>query len=520
MAVKEEYDVLRLIEHNQVCYISSEYIRGAPLPRWIKYHPGMKKEELFRMISDIAKQLWQIHRCRGNPCYRYVNPYSIIVSEDGRAGFLDVNAESNGEQLRLMQRRTVREHFLPPEEPYYQKASIELDIYGLGKTLQYILSEVETDPPLSRAEEAKFQKIISRCLDGHSKKSYQNVSEIQKMIPKYKQPENKTAEKKKLKSALIIVIGLIGFAGIVAGGGMIVTDSIYSASDRSGRKLQQEKDKQDERAQADMQGAGVKTDREDDKSGGGKSGQNEERLNMELGTVYFSELKNYEKSKEYFSNAKNNKLAEYMAVIAECFAGNSVQSERLRQALSGAEDEVKSQDEEAIGEKRSYYRCMLKGYTVLDKGDDFRNILRLGEMCLQDGTEEEMSEISGYLAFAYEGLGDTEHAVSMYEEQLKYEKNEAVREEIYKKDAYLLMQSGNNGRAQEILRTGIKDIEGSAELCTAYIAALLGDGNVERQLCLQTISEQLKALPELKEQEEFKKLMKQYGITVEGDKVW
>lgn len=113
MAVKEEYDVLRLIEHNQICYVSSEYVRGDPLPRWIKYHPCVKKEELFRMIGDIARQLSQIHRCRGNPCYRYVNPYSIIISQEGQIGFLDVNAESNSEQLRMMQRRTVREYFLP-----------------------------------------------------------------------------------------------------------------------------------------------------------------------------------------------------------------------------------------------------------------------------------------------------------------------------------------------------------------------------------------------------------------------
>ena len=29
---------------------------------------------------------------------------------------------------------------LPPEVNYYQAASIELDIYGLGRTIQYLLS--------------------------------------------------------------------------------------------------------------------------------------------------------------------------------------------------------------------------------------------------------------------------------------------------------------------------------------------------------------------------------------------
>ena len=108
----------------------------------------------------------------------------------------------------------------------------------------------------------------------------------------------------------------------------------------------------------------------------------------------------------------------------------------------------------------------------------------------------------------------------MYEEQLKHEKDETTREEIFKKAASILIQMGENGQAQEMLRTGIKEIADSAELRTAYIAALLGDSNVERQLCSQTIQEQLMEMPELEKEEEFEKLIKQYGIDLEGDKVW
>lgn len=40
---KESYDVLRLIEHGQLCYISSENVQGKTLDRYLKYHPGKKK---------------------------------------------------------------------------------------------------------------------------------------------------------------------------------------------------------------------------------------------------------------------------------------------------------------------------------------------------------------------------------------------------------------------------------------------------------------------------------------------
>ena len=144
MQQKESYDVLRLIEHGQICYISSENVQGRTLARYLKYHPVMEKKEMFLLLKAIAEQLELIHRCRGNPCYQYVNPYSIILAEDGRVYFLDMKAETNRKQVVFMQRRDMREYFLPPEENYYQNASKELDIYGLGKTFQYILASSET----------------------------------------------------------------------------------------------------------------------------------------------------------------------------------------------------------------------------------------------------------------------------------------------------------------------------------------------------------------------------------------
>ena len=48
---KESYDVLRLIEHGQLCYISSENVQGKTLDRYLKYHPVMKKREIFLLLK-------------------------------------------------------------------------------------------------------------------------------------------------------------------------------------------------------------------------------------------------------------------------------------------------------------------------------------------------------------------------------------------------------------------------------------------------------------------------------------
>ena len=219
MQQKESYDVLRLIEHGQICYISSENVQGRTLARYLKYHPVMEKKEMFLLLKAIAEQLELIHKCRGNPCYQYVNPYSIILAEDGRVYFLDMKAETNMKQVVFMQRRDMREYFLPPEENYYQNASKELDIYGLGKTFQYILASSETEPHLNRWEEHRLQSIISKTM-GTKGSYYQSVSEIQKQIPKWKEKVNKESSGDKGKRRWKIYIAL--FFAVVAAGYMLI----------------------------------------------------------------------------------------------------------------------------------------------------------------------------------------------------------------------------------------------------------------------------------------------------------
>ena len=171
----KDYDVLRLIEHNQICHVSSDNIRGCSLVNWMKYHPYISKEQLYHWVRDIIRQLIQIHKCSGNPCYQYVNPYSIIVTETGKVCFLDISADSNWEIVRRMQGRSVREYFLPEKQNCYYISDKESDIYGLGKTIQYLLAFVEILPGLTRWEEKRFQKIILKC-------TQRKVTDMQKLL--------------------------------------------------------------------------------------------------------------------------------------------------------------------------------------------------------------------------------------------------------------------------------------------------------------------------------------------------
>ena len=69
MAYEQGYDVLRLIEHSESCYVSSEYVRGRTLIRYIREEKEIEKEQLFAWMRKMAGTLACVHKCRGAPCY-------------------------------------------------------------------------------------------------------------------------------------------------------------------------------------------------------------------------------------------------------------------------------------------------------------------------------------------------------------------------------------------------------------------------------------------------------------------
>lgn len=499
---REGYDVLRLIEHKSGCYVSSEYVKGSPLLRWLKYHPRIAKDTLFTWMHDMARQLEQFHKCRGHPCYQYVNPYSIIVTEEGALYFLDMGASANEEELKRMQRRAVREHFLPAGEAYYQKASVALDIYGLGRTFQYLLSESEPEPRLNKREIIKLQKIISKCLNGHSKKSFQKVSEIHKFIPQYKPAKGKKSEIKRIlipgMAAAVIIIGISGF--------------LKSTGDAKERTEQKTALEHGEQEHASLK---KKTEKKEEKSHEDYEELSEEdRYKMELGVLHFLRTKDYEKSRQYFQSVKNHRLAEDMSVISKRLAGGYVPEERLRDALKDAGERLSGVEDS------TYYQCLIRGYTCLESEGDMKALADLGERYLRLGIPEDIPEITACIAMAYEKCGQTESAIKMYELQLQQEETKDARIEIYKKLPVLLCEEGKPEQAQETLRRGIEEFSESVELWILYIKVQCQDANVDRDICVKTIEESVKTVPEIVEEEEFQKLMQECGFETEGGNVW
>ena len=177
------YEVLKFIEHGTTCRRSLDCVQGVSLIRRMKTHPGMDRRGLLVWFREIARCVDQYHRSGSGQDYRYLNPYSIIVTEEEGLRLLDLEAPDNASVIKQMQTGAVRDHFVRPVYELGISRNHEADLFAYGKTIQFMLAYTEVRPSLTRLEEMKLQRVISRCT-GESGKRYSDFGQVLKALPR------------------------------------------------------------------------------------------------------------------------------------------------------------------------------------------------------------------------------------------------------------------------------------------------------------------------------------------------
>ena len=335
MEEKRNYEILKFVMHGDKCYMSTDIVKGKPLIVWLKYHAHITKEQFYEWARQIIADLDHFHRCRGNPCYQYVNPYSVIVGEDRKVYLLDLASKEQEDMMHLMQRRYVRENFLSPENQYYQKSEEKEDIYGFGKMIQYVLSSAELEPELKFLESVRIQKIITRCLDKQGKKRYQKLSDLSGQFS--------LSEKRNRSKKIMYVMIVLAVIGLLVLSGNRIVSCISGQSRRQGgqdTKLADAERKEDMKAQAyQEQFQELKEQWETErKELQDESSKREQELLYDLAFVYFSQMKDYEVCSRYLEEMKE----------PDAFAKDMVRLCGMMSRADGEDDntEKRTEDEE------------------------------------------------------------------------------------------------------------------------------------------------------------------------------
>lgn len=194
-----------------------DYLPGELLIYRLKRCPEVKKALLFDWMKQLLYQLELFHRCRNNESYRYLNPYSVLVTQEEKLFLLDLEAESNEFVLRNMQKRAMRNHFVKPVVNIRENTKISLDLYGYGKTIQFILANVSVEPSLTKREENRLEKIIDKCLCENQKKQYEDLKQIKKELPSIQ--ERKLEIPGKWGIGITVLVGILAVFLVFSRGG-------------------------------------------------------------------------------------------------------------------------------------------------------------------------------------------------------------------------------------------------------------------------------------------------------------
>lgn len=500
MDEEKGYDVLKFVTRGDRCYAGTDCIQGKPLIQWLKYHNNIPKEQIYQWMKEMIQNLECFHRLRGNPCYQYVNPCSVIVDKDNKLHLLDLGSDSQKELHRMMLRRGIRENFLSPENQYYQIKNVDEDIYGLGKTLQYLLLSADITPPLSRREEAVFRKFILRCLNHNSKKRFHNIQEVSEHFP--------GKRKKKIeKRFLLYAVGMVVI--------FILGSTIF--------KIEKKRDI-DSASAKEYVGQDIGTEEISREMESATEADLPEYREMiyETGLLYFWELKDYQKCRETFEKLEDDELAmDYVSLCGYFLNPDKDRVDReLEMLLSRIEEEMP--DTEDV----RYFLSLIKGYELLDNEDAVAEKIRLVGICMdmekwkQRDTEHEVDYyLNSVLASAYEQQEEWDAALEQYVELSEMEKEPEERIKIFYKIAVLYDRMDDVDKAIESCYKGLDEVL-SPELANLLIRLQCAESSIDRQICAETVKKYLGAIPELAETEEFKKLQQEYEIKIEGEQVW
>lgn len=211
MNMEEMYEVLRFIEHGTQCRQSMDCVEGTILIYYLRDHPMVEKRILFEWFRQIGTSLDQFHRCRKGQCYRYLNPYSVVVTGEGVLLLMNLEAPENEFVMKKMQQRAVRVHFLRPAAARRAGQMRAADLFGFGRTMQFMLACTEVVPGLTHWEKARLTRIIGRCTES-GRKQYEEIRQAVRELPEVR--------KRLIPGKRLWMAGIGAAVLLAAGGGM------------------------------------------------------------------------------------------------------------------------------------------------------------------------------------------------------------------------------------------------------------------------------------------------------------
>lgn len=160
--------------------VVEEYVQGRSLKQVLDEQGLLNEEQAYEIAVQLVDILVRLHQLEPAIVHRDIKPSNIIIEKNGHENLIDfnaarhVNADKN-EDTRML--GTV--YFAAPEQFGFGQSDERTDIYGLGATINYIMTG---DKPGAGIAECIFSDILKKCLMVDAKDRYQSAEELRGVL--------------------------------------------------------------------------------------------------------------------------------------------------------------------------------------------------------------------------------------------------------------------------------------------------------------------------------------------------
>lgn len=188
----------RIFEENGGVYFLREYIEGTPLSQMVMQKGGIQEREFCKISLKICQAVENFQKLEDPMIHRDIKPENIVVTPTGETVFIDFGT------MRSYKKDSQRDTFVvgtretaAPEQYGYRQTDQRTDVYAIGQTMLYMVTESYEMDQLSECKiSRKLKKIIEKACSFEPDKRYADAAELRKAIEKCQEDNRKMVHKK------------------------------------------------------------------------------------------------------------------------------------------------------------------------------------------------------------------------------------------------------------------------------------------------------------------------------------
>ena len=188
----------RIFEENGKVYLVREYIEGMSLAQMVLQKGGISEAEIYRLSRKICQTAEQFQNPDEPMIHRDIKPENIVVTPGGEVVFIDFGT------MRSYKKDGSRDTFVvgtrgtaAPEQYGYTQTDQRTDVYAIGQTMLYMVSESYEMNQLSEcAVSRRMKKIIEKACSFEPDKRYGDAAQLRRAVEKCQANNRKKVYKK------------------------------------------------------------------------------------------------------------------------------------------------------------------------------------------------------------------------------------------------------------------------------------------------------------------------------------